>query len=584
MRTSLPIARDAARAGSKQVLLVCPPFQNPYLSCLSVAHLATLLRERGGRCREAYPHFDLVRILGPEKYLEVGDGTSLAGELLFAEGLHGPSDDAVVRELLAVLGDAAERERIRERFEQRCFERLDLSGVDIVGFTTSFNQLMAALFIARGVRARAPGVTVVLGGANCGAPMGGAILEAYPDVDFVVGGWGEQPLLALSRGEGPSLPRMIPSSEPVELDTMPIPDFGVFLEAARAHDPAHRFSLTFETSRGCWWGQKNHCRFCGINGEAMAFTSKSNARVVREISTLWERYGKNLMATDTIMSLEHLKHVVPELARLTSGPKIFYELKTNMSEAQVESLALARIQGQPGIESLSTHLLALLKKGETCLTNLAFLKWCAEQGIAVEWNLLYGIPEERIEDYDAQIALIQWIPHFPPAGRVNPIHLARYSPYFEHSEEYGWRDARPLPEYFGMHPHLPRERVFDIANYYVADAPFVAGDYVERLSQALVSWDERNRRGEGLFLDRTRGLVRNGPNGGFRFDMNPTLEKILERTHQITPVAAVLDHARCSEAVLAQLQAHGIIYREGNKVLNLTVRTGRGEAAISSSS
>lgn len=572
MATSLPVADDRARAGSKQVLLVCPPFQNPYLSCLSVTHLATLLRERGGRCREAYPHFDLVSILGAEKYLEVGDGTSLAGELLFAEGLHGEPADPALRRMLEALGSAEERRCLRERFEERCLSGLDLDGVEIVGFTTSFNQLMASLFIARSLRARAPAIRVVLGGAACGAPMGAAILEAYPEVDFVVGGWGELPLLALSRGE--TLPRWIPSPESVVLDGMPIPDFTAFVNAARAHDPAQRFSLTFESSRGCWWGQKNHCRFCGINGEAMAFNAKSSARVVDEVTTLWRRHGRDLMATDAILSLEHLKHVIPELGRLEAGPKIFYEMKCNMSEAQVIALARARIQGQPGIESLSTHLLQLLKKGTTCLGNLAFLKWCAERRVAVSWNLLYAIPGERPEDYDEQIALMGWIPHFPPADRINPIHLARYSPYFEHHEEYGWRDVRPSPEYFGMHPHLPLERLYDIANYYVGDSPVATAGYAERFGRALAEWDARNRRGEGLFLDREHGLVRNGPEGAFRFQMSPVLARILEQTHEVVPVARVLEHAGCSESVLAELEDHGIVRREGDKVLNLALRTG----------
>jgi hypothetical protein len=44
---------------------------------------------RDGHCVEAYLHFGLARVMGVDKYMEVGDGTSMTGELLFAEGLHG---------------------------------------------------------------------------------------------------------------------------------------------------------------------------------------------------------------------------------------------------------------------------------------------------------------------------------------------------------------------------------------------------------------------------------------------------------------------------------------------------------------
>jgi radical SAM superfamily enzyme YgiQ (UPF0313 family) len=30
-----------------------------------------------------------------------------------------------------------------------------------------------------------------------------------------------------------------------------------------------------ETARGCWWGAKHHCTFCGLNQNDMAFRAKS---------------------------------------------------------------------------------------------------------------------------------------------------------------------------------------------------------------------------------------------------------------------------------------------------------------------
>ncbi len=36
-----------------------------------------------------------------------------------------------------------------------------------------------------------------------------------------------------------------------------------------------RNMMPYKTSRGCWWGQKHHCTFCGINGGGMGFRDKS---------------------------------------------------------------------------------------------------------------------------------------------------------------------------------------------------------------------------------------------------------------------------------------------------------------------
>ena len=32
-------------------------------------------------------------------------------------------------------------------------------------------------------------------------------------------------------------------------------------------------TLFLETSRGCWWGQRMHCTFCGLNGSGMVYRS-----------------------------------------------------------------------------------------------------------------------------------------------------------------------------------------------------------------------------------------------------------------------------------------------------------------------
>jgi ribosomal peptide maturation radical SAM protein 1 len=561
-------------AGQKRLLLVCPPFQNPRLSSLSTAHLATLLRERGGHCQEAYLHFGLAGLIGIEKYMQVGDGTSLTGELLFAEGLHGIPQDRESRTLLdAAFGKLTERQAILQEFERQCLQAVDFAEFDLVGLTTSFNQLLAALWLARLIKRCAPGATIVLGGASCTQPMGARVLESYPQVDLVVSGWGEQPLLALSRGEGPQR-GLIEQSEPIDLDALPIPDYAAFLEAARGHLGESPLTLTFESSRGCWWGQKQHCRFCGVNGEQLGFYTKSSQRVVHEIRTLWQRHGRNLIATDAILSREHLREVIPELGGWEGGPKLFYEMKTNVTEAEVAALARARVQSQPGVESLNTRLLKLMRKGVSAIQNLAFLKWCGERRVPIAWNLLYAIPGECEADYEAQIALIPWIFQFPPPERINPIHLARHSPFFDQRDQFGWREVRPRPEYRGMHPQLDSEALQEIAKYFVGRAPVCPEKYLERLDQAVSEWQARNQRGEGLFLDSVHGLVRNQAGSGFRYDLSPPLARLLECTHQVASLPRVLDHVGCSRDNLTQLERLGLLYIEGNQILNLTLRTG----------
>jgi ribosomal peptide maturation radical SAM protein 1 len=557
---------------ARRILLVCPPFQHLGFSSLAIARLATFLREKGVLCAEAYLHFDLARVLGTDRYRAAMDA-ELAAELLFAEGLHGEIGDAALRDRLdALFGPRQERIGILRELSARALERVSREKPDVVGLTTSGNQLMAALFLGRAIKQGAPDIAIVLGGSSCTEPMGERILEGYPDVDFVVSGDGDYPLLSLGRGENPP-GRLIHDPRAVDLETLPTPDYDRYLGEAAEIDEKFDLQLAFESSRGCWWGQKHQCTFCGLNGEAMPYQGKSSDRVFAEIQALWARYGHKLFATDTILSIDHLKHVMPRLAEIEKRPGVFYEVKPNMTEADVAVLARANVWAmQPGIESLSTRLLGLLNKGVTAIQNLALLKWCRERGIRATWNLLIAIPGEEALDYYAQIALFAKIPHFQPPKRLNPIRIDRFSPYFNDYAAHGWSSLEPRAEYRAMHPHLSAAAVRDIAYHFDGIGGVSADEYFGALDTAFQDWHRRFKAFEGLFLDPSQGLVRNAGGKGLRFTMTEQLARVLECTHEIAPVARVLQQAGCDRAFLAELLRNGIIHIEDDKVLNLAVR------------
>lgn len=555
------------------MILVCPPFQLPELASLCVAHLATYVRSNGMACAEAYPHFDLARIVGLDRYAELAGGWNQAGELLFAEGLHGEPSAPYAQSQLALFGDAQRRATIRARFLEEALPPILEQGRDLVGFTTSFHQLMCSLWLAKEVKLHLPATTIVLGGASCREPMGTQILKAYPQIDYVVSGFGEVPLLALARGERPAS-RLIRNDEYVDLDSMPTPDYTEYLRCANRFGQNDKLALAFESSRGCWWGQKNHCKFCGLNGTAMRYSAKSTARTIEEIRELWSRYGQHLLAVDAIMPYSNMDEILVALAQFEDGPKIFYEIKATLTESQVAAMARARIQAQPGLESLSTHLLGLMGKGGSTIRTLAFLKWCRERGLAISWNQLYGVPGERLEDYDAQLALTEQIIHFPPPERACPVVLTRFSPYFENFADYGWASLSPRPDYESMHPQLSPQDRHQIAAFFRGVGGPDTSAYAERFTASVANWQKRNEQGDGLFLDATAGLVRNADGAGNRYRMTPLLQRVLDCTHVVTSLDRVREAAGCEFSFLDQMQKLGLLYIEGNKALNLAVRTG----------
>jgi ribosomal peptide maturation radical SAM protein 1 len=367
---------------------------------------------------------------------------------------------------------------------------------------------------------------------------------------------------------------MIHNPREVDLDAMPIPSFERFIGAAEPFDPQGEFALAFESSRGCWWGERSHCKFCGINGTSIHHVAKSTARAVEQIRTLWERHRRSLVAMDTILPISIMDDLLRELERYEDRPKLFYELKTTVTENQVAALARTRVQAQPGIESLSTHLLRLMGKGGRTIRNLAFLKWCREWGLPIDWNLLFAIPGESVDDYTQQMALFSRIVHFPPPGRVVPVALPRFSPYFDDFKRYGWSSLAPRPEYPIMHPHLSSDEVERIAYVFRGTAGPDSSAYETSLKQAVDDWQTRNTQGDGLFLDKTAGLVRNENGKGFAYKMTPLLGRVLECTHRVTSLHRVLETAHCEVAFLEQMVKLGLLYIEGDKALNLSVRLG----------
>ena len=582
--SSLPVLRpsplrlDAYESQStdqtKRVLLICPPFQPLILSSLAVAQLATLLRSRNIECSEAYLHFDFARLIGDTKYSQITDaGTGLKGEMLFAEGLHGTPSDKEAQELLTQLyGPPEDRARALGELATVCLERVASVKPDLVGMSTSFNQLLPSLWLARLIKREHPTIQIVLGGAACSEPMGQRILDGYADIDYAVSGFGESALLTLSRSSPPR-GQLLQGHEAPELDSLPIPEYGEFLQQAGEFAEGTRISLTFESSRGCWWGQKNHCTFCGLNGVEMHFTAKSNQRVVSEIRTLWDRYQRNLFATDTIMSREHLRTVMVDLASFEEKPALFYEVKSNMAESDISVLKRANATTlQPGIESLSTHLLTLLKKGVSTIRNLALLKWGRERGMNILWNLLCAIPGETSEDYDQQLLLFDKIPHFQPPHEVNPVRIDRFSPYFKNYRDFGWNGIEPFPEYHWLHPHFNTDALNDVAYHFNGIDGIKPGAYLKRLKSAAKEWKERFTQNDGLFMDPEKGLVRNECGHGMRYGLPPALQRIVDMTHDIVPIEKVMKEVGCPRSVIDQLAKAGILYIEGDKVLNLSIR------------
>jgi ribosomal peptide maturation radical SAM protein 1 len=519
----------AQRCRPFRVLLVNMPFSTvrPALGVsLLKAHLAAI----GLPARVEYLNMRFSKILGGAAYYhicEVPPAELLAGDWVFAHCL-APAMAASAEPYLAMARARApdffteqtvagliRARSLATAFLDDCLRRVRWSDYDLVGFTTTFGQNVASLALARLVKERFPSLHIVLGGANCEGPMGLQLHRSFPFVDFVCSGEADQsfPLLVqrlasggrvndirgvISRRHGESEFADLQPDRVLDLDDLPYPLFDDFFEQLREVQPEIVIDgtgvsgLPFETSRGCWWGEKHHCTFCGLNGGSMAYRAKTAGRALREILALAERYGTDeVSAVDNILAMGYFRELLPELKARGIGLKLFYETKANLTREQVRLLADAGVRIiQPGIESLSTHVLSLMRKGTTALQNIQLLKWCREFGVSPIWNLLYGFPGEVAADYEESARLMDAIHHLaPPFSGLVCIRVDRFSPFFMNPEQLGIRNLRPDRAYRYVYD-LPDDALADLAYYFEYDYADGrrADQYLTPVRQALGRW------------------------------------------------------------------------------------------------
>ena len=485
------------------VLFLQMPFAGLERPSLALGLFTASLREARIPVQSIYANLSFAEKIGLLSYVLIRSSSpsSLLGEWIFAESAFGEAALGLPKLEISNRSFALSETEINLALEVEGHKNLDellaslrrkatelveelgreivRRGPKVVACTSMFDQHVASIAILQRVKALDPGILTVIGGANCAGPMGRATHLSFPAVDFTVTGEFDsfavdffRSLLAAggdatrvaplppnvlgpaSRqdGWGAALP---PTATLKDMDSAAIPDYDDYFEQAYS-SPLSRFihmSLPIETSRGCWWGAKQHCTFCGLNAEGMAFRRKTPARALREIRGLTSKYRVfRLAAADNIIDMSYFQTVLPDLARDGKPYSLFYETKANLKREHLQIMADAGCRFiQPGIESLHDDTLKLMKKGITACGNIQTLKYCLEIGVYPEWSILCGFPGSDPSWLVEVAADFPALSHLPPANGTFPIRFDRFSPYHQAPEQYGL-ELEPLLSYSRVYP------------------------------------------------------------------------------------------------------------------------------------
>ena len=246
--------------------------------------------------------------------------------------------------------------------------------------------------------------------------------------------------------------------------------------------------LVLEGSRGCWWGEKHHCTFCGLNGSFMEFRSKRPQDFLDEILAFAERHRLlDIYVVDNILDMEYFGSVLRPLAELQVDLRLHFEVKANLRRHQFQLLGdSGAVQVQPGIESLSTHVLRIMDKGVTGCQNVRALRDAQSAGVSVTWNYLYGFPGEAPQDYESVIRQLPLLHHLDPPSGAGRIVIERFSPYFD-KPEMGFDITRPAFQY-GETYQLPESELNDLAYVFTAPLRGIGTALADELVAAVDAW------------------------------------------------------------------------------------------------
>ena len=395
----------------------------------------------------------------------------------------------------------------------------------IIGCGSVGAQNMASLAILKKVKEQAPNIITIMGGPNCLGKMGIALIKNFSWVDYVVSGEADDiiaPFCRLLISDNVTIsPKQLPigvfNSTKVmlfekdgktvaenqlygiakDLNVIPFPDYSDYFITLKKMSYKKRVKpvLLLETSRGCWWGK---CTFCALCGAIKLVRLKDHRLALKEIQSLSEKYKvQDIFFVDTILPMGHFKKLIPALSILQNKCNLFFEIKANLNEHQMQQLVKANIRWvQPGIEALNDNFLKLMNKGASTVINLNFLKRAAENGIITVWVFLANFPGEKIEWFNHLTNELSLFHHLHPPTKLNYLMFHRFSHYYEFQEKFNL-NLKLFPSFRFIYP-LAEKDLYELSyDFYDENCGMPIGPQIEKLYdkyknfiEAILLWQQ----------------------------------------------------------------------------------------------
>jgi len=512
-----------SRNRSAEVQFAYMPYSKLTNPALGPSILKTCLSNNGIACDISYNTYDFADLIGVENYTKLLNTLTpgLLGEWTFARSAFGSGFiESKVHDHGCSLEGSEDYEKISHiasDWIENLADTISREPPRILICSSMFQQNVASLAILRAVKERCPSVFTVMGGPNTEGILGIGLLRRAPWLDFICGGEGEETLpelckLLLDNKTNAELPMgvvpqsnlhqfeglyqvNIPRPSLTDMAKSPAPSFDDFFEKIKQLRFKVKPGLLLESSRGCWWGQRSQCTFCGLNGEGISYRAQPPEKMVETVKEMTSKYDvKNIEFVDNIIAKNYFDEFLPRLAGMNLS--MFYETKADFTEKDAQRFHQSGVRFiQPGIESLSDPVLRLMRKGTSAALNIECLRLCREYGLLPAWTILTGFPGESESWYEETALLMPKLFHLRPPNALISIRFDRFSPYHDHPDQWSL-DLVPYDSYKHVYPDY-QGQYDDIAYFFkqrgVSDAkssPYIAGRYYDECKSIIRQWKD----------------------------------------------------------------------------------------------
>lgn len=423
-----------------------------------------------------HPYLDVAKSIGTDTYhtlsKDIWGGEALYSALLFPRQKTQARD--VFRRSLGskALRKLPEFDALVSRLDEHLdvwLSGLDLSTCSLAGFSVCFGQLPGSLLAVRRLKKRFPKLPIVLGGSTCAPDIAASLLQVFPEIDYIVSGEGEQPLLGLCRfldgqvaDPGSGVARQRRSSphlastgtdnqcELADLDALSLPDFDDYFSQLRASGLNFMPVLPVEFSRGCWW---NKCAFCNLNLQWCGYRRKTSRQMIREVEQLRQRYQcLDFSFTDNALPPREAEHFFDAMRTDKADLRFFAEIRTIRTPETYNLFGQGGLtDAQIGIEALSDSLLNRMNKGSTVMDNFSAMKSCAQAGIRLDGNLILEFPGSTAAEVEETLRNLDFALPFRPLQAAG-FFLGHGSEVWKNPGAFGIRSVVPHPYNTKLYP------------------------------------------------------------------------------------------------------------------------------------